>query len=42
MISAERYAQLSGQDKESCPEGLSTEPGAKKPIWNYHPPEAEA
>jgi hypothetical protein len=24
--------------KESCPLGVSTEPGTKKPIWNYHPP----
>jgi hypothetical protein len=25
---------------ESCPLGVSTEPGTKKPIWNYHPPES--
>ena len=27
---------------ESCAVGVSTEPGTKKPIWNYHPREAEA
>ena len=24
--------------KESCPEGVSTEPGTKKPILHYHRP----
>jgi hypothetical protein len=24
---------------ESCPLGMSTQAGTKKPIWNYHPPE---
>ena len=24
--------------KESCPVGVSTEPGTKKPILNYQPP----
>jgi hypothetical protein len=26
--------------KESCREGVSTEPGTKNPIFNYQPPEA--
>jgi hypothetical protein len=24
--------------KESCPEGVSTEPGTKKPVLHYQPP----
>jgi hypothetical protein len=27
---------------ETCPQKVSTKPGTKKPIWNYHPPAAEA